>query len=122
MKTSDRYLQEKLRETFGVPTPPLDEILRHKWLESERAGRDIGLLHSIQDWKARHYEAWRVAVMQSPGSPRSPRTTKKLDPRQTRSFKISLQENQTNLPPNNTGLFIRVWSQAALRHQMGRSI
>jgi len=121
MKTSDPYLNQKLRDTFGVPTPPLDEILRHKWLESEKLGRDVGLLHSIHDWKARHYEGWRQALLQQPKTAHL-RKSKELAHPQTRSFRISVQENQKQLPPNNTGLFIRVWSQAALRHQMGRSI
>ncbi|GIT04814.1 MAG: hypothetical protein CM1200mP29_02250 [Verrucomicrobiota bacterium] len=27
-----------------------DEVLRHKWLESERAGRDIGFERALMDW------------------------------------------------------------------------
>ncbi len=121
MRTTDPYLQEKLRETFGVPTPPLDEILRHKWIESEKLGRDIGLLHSIQDWKIRHYKDWRQALLQQTKT-RNVSRAKPLTQPQTRTFRTSLQENQKTLPPNKTGLFIKVWSQAALRHQMGRWI
>jgi hypothetical protein len=36
-----------------------DEILRHKWLESEKAGRDIGFEQALVDWVRHHREAWR---------------------------------------------------------------
>jgi hypothetical protein len=36
-----------------------DEILRHKWLESERAGHDIGFEKALLDWVARHRSTWR---------------------------------------------------------------
>ena len=37
-----------------------DEILRHKWIESERAGRDIGFDKALLDWIIRHRAAWRA--------------------------------------------------------------
>ena len=36
-----------------------DEILRHKWLESEKAGRDIGFEQALVDWVRNHREEWR---------------------------------------------------------------
>ena len=36
-----------------------EEILRHKWLESEKAGRDIGFEHALTDWIIRHRANWR---------------------------------------------------------------
>ena len=38
-----------------------EEILRHKWLESERLGRDIGFERALLDWIRKHREDWRVA-------------------------------------------------------------
>jgi len=38
-----------------------EEILRHKWLESEKAGRDIGFEHALTDWIIKHRAAWRKA-------------------------------------------------------------
>jgi hypothetical protein len=35
-----------------------DEISRHKWLESEKAGRDIGYHLARTDWMVRHYPKW----------------------------------------------------------------
>jgi len=39
----------------------LDEILRHKWIESEKAGRDIGFEQALTDWIMRHRSKWRKA-------------------------------------------------------------
>ena len=39
----------------------LDEILRHKWLESEKAGRDIGFEQALTDWIVKHRSKWRKA-------------------------------------------------------------
>ena len=36
-----------------------EEVLRHKWLESERAGRDIGLDRALMDWVLNHRTKWR---------------------------------------------------------------
>jgi len=37
----------------------LEEILRHKWLESEKAGRDIGFEQALTDWIMKHRSKWR---------------------------------------------------------------
>ena len=37
----------------------LNEILRHKWLESEKAGRDIGFEQALTDWIIKHRSKWR---------------------------------------------------------------
>ena len=31
-----------------------EEILRHKWIESEKAGKDIGFERAMIDWKRHH--------------------------------------------------------------------
>jgi hypothetical protein len=38
-----------------------EEILRHKWIESEKAGRDIGFEQALTDWIIRHRASWRKA-------------------------------------------------------------
>ena len=43
----DQYLAER------------EEILRHKWLESEKAGRDIGFEQALVDWVRHHRDGWR---------------------------------------------------------------
>ncbi len=36
-----------------------DEILRHKWLESEKAGVDVGFEKALLSWLIQHRQAWR---------------------------------------------------------------
>lgn len=36
-----------------------EEILRHKWLESEKAGCDIGFEQALTDWIVKHRAKWR---------------------------------------------------------------
>lgn len=36
-----------------------EEILRHKWIESEKAGEDIGFEKALLDWIRKHRESWR---------------------------------------------------------------
>jgi hypothetical protein len=36
-----------------------EEILRHKWLESEKAGHDIGFERALVDWVAKYRTSWR---------------------------------------------------------------
>lgn len=38
-----------------------EEILRHKWIESEKAGRDIGFERALLDWIRRHRDGWRAS-------------------------------------------------------------
>ncbi|MFZ9681786.1 MAG: hypothetical protein ACO3DQ_01070 [Cephaloticoccus sp.] len=47
-----------------------EEILKHKWLESERLGYDIGFERALLDWIRKHRESWRAARRTSP-APRS---------------------------------------------------
>ncbi|RFC42843.1 MAG: Universal stress protein family protein, partial [Verrucomicrobia bacterium] len=37
-----------------------EEILKHKWLESERLGYDIGFERALLDWIRKHRESWRA--------------------------------------------------------------
>jgi hypothetical protein len=36
-----------------------EEILKHKWIESEKAGQDIGFEKALLDWVFNHREKWR---------------------------------------------------------------
>ena len=36
-----------------------EEILRHKWIESEKAGGDIGFERALTDWIVKHRTKWR---------------------------------------------------------------
>jgi hypothetical protein len=35
-----------------------DEILRHKWIESEKAGYDIGFERALIDWIVKYRSVW----------------------------------------------------------------
>ena len=43
-----------------------EEILRHKWLESEKAGYDIGFEQALTDWIVRHRSKWRKSRQTTP--------------------------------------------------------
>ncbi len=36
-----------------------EEILKHKWIESEKAGSDIGFEKALLDWIVKHRSSWR---------------------------------------------------------------
>ena len=36
-----------------------EEILRHKWIESEKLGYDIGFERALLDWIVKHRSSWR---------------------------------------------------------------
>jgi hypothetical protein len=36
-----------------------EEILKHKWIESEKAGKDIGFEKALLDWIVKHRSNWR---------------------------------------------------------------
>jgi hypothetical protein len=46
----------------------LDEILKYKWIESERAGFDIGMDRGIREWLYKHFTAWAAAHPPRPNS------------------------------------------------------
>lgn len=49
-----------------------EEILRHKWIESEKAGRDIGFEKALLDWVMRHRSGWRENRVRSSKASSSP--------------------------------------------------
>ena len=36
-----------------------EEILKHKWIDSEKAGYDIGFERALTDWIIKHRSKWR---------------------------------------------------------------
>ena len=50
-----------------------EEILRLKWLESEKAGRDIGFERALLTWIRYHKDDWRRARRNSFLKDRNPR-------------------------------------------------
>ncbi len=43
-----------------------EEILRHKWIESEKVGHDIGFERALTDWIVKHRAKWREARQSQP--------------------------------------------------------
>lgn len=37
-----------------------EEILKHKWIESEKAGYDVGFEKALLDWIVNHRAVWRT--------------------------------------------------------------
>jgi len=50
-----------------------EEILRHKWIESEKVGHDIGFEKALLDWIVKHRAGWRTLRQQKPGHQNSDR-------------------------------------------------
>ena len=50
--TADKDFFKRVKEV-------LKEIERHKWIESEKAGRDIGGNKAALDWLRHHYDEWK---------------------------------------------------------------
>lgn len=42
-----------------------EEIMRHKWFLSERAGYDVGYVRAMYDWIAHHRVGWRKSWRQN---------------------------------------------------------
>ena len=45
-----------------------EEILKHKWIESEKSGHDIGFERALTDWIVRHRSKWRKARQAAAGN------------------------------------------------------
>ena len=48
-----------------------EEILKHKWIESEKAGSDIGFEKALLDWILKYRSNWRSKRMKE-GRPATP--------------------------------------------------
>ena len=42
------------------------EVEKHKWLESEKVGYDIGFERALVDWMLKHRKAWLDAKKHKP--------------------------------------------------------
>lgn len=49
-----------------------EEILKHKWIESEKAGADIGFEKALLDWILKHRSNWRERRMREARPPKVP--------------------------------------------------
>ena len=58
LSTSDLLKNSSLYREFQAER---EEILRHKWIESEKAGHDIGFERALTEWIIKHRSSWRKA-------------------------------------------------------------
>ena len=73
-KTDDQHAFVKRSSLYQEFLAERDEILRHKWLESERLGKDIGFEKALLDWIRKHRDDWRTS--RPNGTPKeSPKTS-----------------------------------------------
>ena len=49
-----------------------EEILKHKWIESEKAGADIGFEKALLDWIVKHRSNWRERRMRENRAGKTP--------------------------------------------------
>jgi hypothetical protein len=49
-----------------------EEVLKHKWIESEKAGADIGFEKALLDWIVKHRSSWRERRMREARTARAP--------------------------------------------------
>jgi hypothetical protein len=67
--TPDNFQKSALYQEFLAER---EEILRHKWIESEKVGHDIGFEKALLDWIVKHRANWRFLRQQrSSGTGRS---------------------------------------------------
>ena len=67
MKNSDEMIGSQEQQSQFVKNSVLykeflaerEEILKHKWIESEKAGSDIGFEKALLDWILKHRSNWR---------------------------------------------------------------
>ncbi|MCP5557008.1 MAG: hypothetical protein H7A55_04570 [Verrucomicrobiaceae bacterium] len=51
---------EKIKSTpYAEFLAEREELMRFKWLASERAKRDVGLENALMEWAAGHRSEWR---------------------------------------------------------------
>ena len=60
---SSDYFHVQSSELYKEFQAEKEEIMRHKWIESERAGYDIGFERALTDWRIKHRTKWLEARM-----------------------------------------------------------
>jgi hypothetical protein len=88
-----------------------EEILCHKWIESEKAGYDVGFEHALIDWTLKYRSAWlekRLVFKRPPLAPLLPFPSEQppfpsRSPHRpviaNRSVDASRPSAETNIPP-----------------------
>lgn len=56
----DQSKKVRPEDLYQVFLAEREEILRHKWIESERLGEDIGFERALTEWTLEHRATWRT--------------------------------------------------------------
>jgi len=67
MKSPDAHEGEFLTQSdlYREFLAEREQILRHKWIESEKVGYDIGFEKALLDWILHHRQAWKRTRQQT---------------------------------------------------------
>lgn len=61
MTTSDSSSKPSAKRSFYQEfLLQLEEVRRHKWIQSEKQNRDIGFEEALVDWMKHHRTDWRA--------------------------------------------------------------
>ena len=58
-KTEAEAMLEKSYALLEEAAAEREEVLRHKWLESEKAGHEISFEKALADWLIHYRAAWK---------------------------------------------------------------
>jgi Domain of unknown function (DUF4032) len=50
---------------FNLQREELEEIMKHKWVLSERAGQDVGFEIALFSWVRHHRAEWRISQLEN---------------------------------------------------------
>lgn len=53
-----KKIQGKIQNVYKEFLNMREEISKHKWIESEKAGHDVGFEFAITDWVKNHRQNW----------------------------------------------------------------
>ena len=56
LTTSELMINSSLYREFQAER---EEIMKHKWIESEKVGHDIGFERALTDWIVKYRSKWR---------------------------------------------------------------
>jgi len=57
------YFHVQSSELYKEFQAEKEEIMRHKWIESEKAGYDIGFERALTDWRIKYRTKWLESRM-----------------------------------------------------------
>ena len=63
--TREKFIMDKTQ--FNVFKAQADEILKYKWLESEKIGHDIGEYEAARQWISKYAKAYRLQLLEKWG-------------------------------------------------------